>query len=199
MSYGGAGEGAARRLWWWLVALHRGDGVSGEAGSCGCCLSRWRFQPPAGLLTLDCLVAGRAAKDLSSSTHQHATPTHCRTISVPAPQPHPPLRKPAAPHLQTALHTRCPPPHIFPPSNPHAPRCRPAATPLPLPPPPQKEALDFISTSDCPDYLRKAERRLHEEVERCAAYLDATTEPKITRVVETELLRNQVGGNGVLL
>ncbi len=69
---------------------------------------------------------------------------------------------------------------------------RPAAALLLCPVPPQKEAQDFISTSDCPDYLRKAERRLHEEVERCAAYLDATTEPKITRVVETELLRNQV-------
>ncbi|GLC32977.1 Cullin-3A [Pleodorina starrii] len=54
------------------------------------------------------------------------------------------------------------------------------------------EAHAFITTSDCPDYLRKAEQRLHEEQERCLAYLDASTEPKITRVVETELLRNQM-------
>ncbi|GIL75860.1 hypothetical protein Vretimale_5569 [Volvox reticuliferus] len=54
------------------------------------------------------------------------------------------------------------------------------------------EAHAFITTSDCPDYLRKAEQRLHEEQERCAAYLDASTEPKITRVVEAELLKSQM-------
>ena len=42
----------------------------------------------------------------------------------------------------------------------------------------------------------QAERRLAEEVERVKHYLDATTEPKITRVVENELLREQVRGRG---
>ncbi|KAG2493302.1 hypothetical protein HYH03_008438 [Edaphochlamys debaryana] len=56
----------------------------------------------------------------------------------------------------------------------------------------KKEAADFISSSDCPDYLRKAEQRLAEEAERCAAYMDGGTEPKVTRVVETELLKNQM-------
>lgn len=59
------------------------------------------------------------------------------------------------------------------------------------PPHSQKEAQDFITTSDCPVYLKKADDRLREEQERCAAYLDASTEPKITRVVENELLKNQ--------
>jgi hypothetical protein len=60
---------------------------------------------------------------------------------------------------------------------------------------PQKEAQEYISSSDCPEYLRKAEARLGEEVERCGAYLNAdSTEPKITRVVEAELLKAQVGG-----
>lgn len=56
----------------------------------------------------------------------------------------------------------------------------------------KKEAQDFLATSDCPSYLRKAEKRLQEEQERVKAYLDAGTEHKITRVVETELILNQV-------
>jgi cullin 3 len=57
----------------------------------------------------------------------------------------------------------------------------------------QKEASEYLATCDCPTYLVKAEKRLGEEVERCSQYLDATTEAKITRVVETELISNQVG------
>ncbi|KXZ56311.1 hypothetical protein GPECTOR_1g274 [Gonium pectorale] len=56
----------------------------------------------------------------------------------------------------------------------------------------KKEAQDFISSTDCPEYLRRAEQRLGEEQERCSAYLDASTEPKITRVVENELLKSQM-------
>ncbi|KAG2450508.1 hypothetical protein HYH02_005009 [Chlamydomonas schloesseri] len=57
----------------------------------------------------------------------------------------------------------------------------------------RKEAQEYIASSDCPEYLRKAEARLGEEVERCSAYLNAdSTEPKITRVVETELLKAQM-------
>ena len=44
------------------------------------------------------------------------------------------------------------------------------------------EAADFISSSNCPDYLRKAELRLAEEMERTNNYLDPSSEPKITRV-----------------
>jgi cullin 3 len=40
---------------------------------------------------------------------------------------------------------------------------------------------------------RQAERRLGEEVDRVKHYLDASTEAKITRVVENELIREQVG------
>jgi hypothetical protein len=39
----------------------------------------------------------------------------------------------------------------------------------------------------------QAERRLQEEVERVRAYLDDSTEPKITKVAEQELIAKQVG------
>jgi hypothetical protein len=74
-------------------------------------------------------------------------------------------------------------------------------------PPPQKEAAEYLSSCSCPVYLERTERRLAEEVERCALYLDGSTEPKITRVVETELISKQVcvwvcgcvGGDGALV
>lgn len=56
----------------------------------------------------------------------------------------------------------------------------------------KKEASDCITTCDCPTYLSKAERRLAEEVERVKSYLDPNTEMKITKVVETELILNQM-------
>jgi len=56
----------------------------------------------------------------------------------------------------------------------------------------RKEAQEFISSSDCPDYLRKAEKRLSEEMERVKNYLDVQTEPRITKVVEIELIREQM-------
>lgn len=56
----------------------------------------------------------------------------------------------------------------------------------------KKEAQEYISSSDCPEYLRKAEKRLSEELERVKNYLDPSTEPKITKVVETELIMNQM-------
>eukprot|EP00195_Chlamydomonas_chlamydogama_P006506 CAMPEP_0202902692 /NCGR_PEP_ID=MMETSP1392-20130828/17001_1 /ASSEMBLY_ACC=CAM_ASM_000868 /TAXON_ID=225041 /ORGANISM="Chlamydomonas chlamydogama, Strain SAG 11-48b" /LENGTH=715 /DNA_ID=CAMNT_0049589497 /DNA_START=313 /DNA_END=2460 /DNA_ORIENTATION=+ len=56
----------------------------------------------------------------------------------------------------------------------------------------KKEAQEFSATSDCPDYLVKAEKRLNEEMERVKNYLDPSTESKITRVVETELILNQM-------
>lgn len=57
----------------------------------------------------------------------------------------------------------------------------------------QVEAQEYLTGSDCPEYLRKAEKRLTEESERVTAYLDSSTEAKITAVVETELIGNQVG------
>eukprot|EP00898_Chlorokybus_atmophyticus_P002087 jgi/Chlat1/287/Chrsp1S03176 len=50
------------------------------------------------------------------------------------------------------------------------------------------EAQAYIGTSDCPDYLKKAERRLSEEMDRVAHCLDISTEPKITAVVDTEMV-----------
>lgn len=44
----------------------------------------------------------------------------------------------------------------------------------------------------CCTQLTQAERRLAEEVERVKNYLDASTEPKITRVAEHELITVQV-------
>lgn len=57
----------------------------------------------------------------------------------------------------------------------------------------QAEAQSFIASSDCPEYLKKAERRLGEEVDRVANYLDSSSEAHITKVVETELIGKQVG------
>lgn len=56
----------------------------------------------------------------------------------------------------------------------------------------QVEAQQYFSTCDCPDYLQIAERRLEEEKERVINYLDPSTEPKMTRVLEKELISKQV-------
>eukprot|EP00884_Botryococcus_braunii_P000722 jgi/Botrbrau1/10650/Bobra.53_2s0008.1 len=56
----------------------------------------------------------------------------------------------------------------------------------------QAEAQEYIASCDCPDYLRKAEKRLIEESERVSWYLDASTESKVTKVVETELVQKQM-------
>ncbi|CAM6121875.1 unnamed protein product [Calypogeia fissa] len=50
------------------------------------------------------------------------------------------------------------------------------------------ESQQFIETSDCSDYLKKAERRLNEEIERVTHYLDGQSELKITAVVEREMI-----------
>ncbi|XP_024388524.1 cullin-3A [Physcomitrium patens] len=54
------------------------------------------------------------------------------------------------------------------------------------------ESQQLIETSDCPDYLRKAEKRLNEEIERVAHYLDSKSEAKITQVVEREVIGNRM-------
>ncbi|CAK9162899.1 unnamed protein product [Ilex paraguariensis] len=54
------------------------------------------------------------------------------------------------------------------------------------------ESQQFIECCDCGDYLKKAEKRLNEEIERVSHYLDATSEAKITKVVEKEMIENHM-------
>ncbi|XP_074274570.1 cullin-3A-like [Silene latifolia] len=56
----------------------------------------------------------------------------------------------------------------------------------------QIESQQFIECCDCGDYLRKAERRLNEEIERVSHYLDLRSEDKITKVVEKEMIANHM-------
>ncbi|KAI5078435.1 hypothetical protein GOP47_0006106 [Adiantum capillus-veneris] len=50
------------------------------------------------------------------------------------------------------------------------------------------ESQEFIEFCDCGDYLKKAEKRLNEEIERVSHYLDSKSEAKITTVVEKEMI-----------
>ncbi|XP_058096538.1 cullin-3A-like [Magnolia sinica] len=52
----------------------------------------------------------------------------------------------------------------------------------------RSESQQFIVHCDCGEYLKKAERRLNEEMERVTHYLDARSEAKITNVVEKEMI-----------
>ncbi|KAJ8441329.1 hypothetical protein Cgig2_024841 [Carnegiea gigantea] len=54
------------------------------------------------------------------------------------------------------------------------------------------ESQQFIECCDCGDYLKKAERRLNEEIERVSHYLDSNSEVKITNVVEREMIANHM-------
>ncbi|KAK8522909.1 hypothetical protein V6N13_115857 [Hibiscus sabdariffa] len=54
------------------------------------------------------------------------------------------------------------------------------------------ESQKFIECCDCGDYLKKAEIRLNEEIERVAHYLDVKSEAKITNVVEKEMIANHM-------
>ncbi|GFZ00147.1 cullin 3 [Actinidia rufa] len=54
------------------------------------------------------------------------------------------------------------------------------------------ESQQFIECCDCGDYLKKAERRLNEEIERVSHYLDAKSAAKITNVVEQEMIANHM-------
>ncbi|KAI4346420.1 hypothetical protein L6164_007317 [Bauhinia variegata] len=56
----------------------------------------------------------------------------------------------------------------------------------------QLESQKLIETCDCGDYLKKAEKRLNEEIERVSHYLDARSEMKITNVVEKEMIENHM-------
>lgn len=52
----------------------------------------------------------------------------------------------------------------------------------------RQEASQLVSNNTCPEYLRKAQRRLEEEIQRVEQYLDNSTEPKIRETVEREML-----------
>ncbi|CAN1321591.1 CUL3A [Linum perenne] len=54
------------------------------------------------------------------------------------------------------------------------------------------ESQQFIECCDCGEYLKKAEKRLNEEIERVTHYLDAKSETKITNVVEKEMVANHM-------
>eukprot|EP00271_Cylindrocystis_brebissonii_P019086 TRINITY_DN5647_c0_g1_i1.p1 TRINITY_DN5647_c0_g1~~TRINITY_DN5647_c0_g1_i1.p1 ORF type:complete len:742 (+),score=137.63 TRINITY_DN5647_c0_g1_i1:468-2693(+) len=54
------------------------------------------------------------------------------------------------------------------------------------------EAQQFLETSNCAEYLKKAEIRLNEEMERVSHYLDARSEGKIMGVVEKEMIGNHM-------
>ncbi|KAH7436226.1 hypothetical protein KP509_05G009200 [Ceratopteris richardii] len=54
------------------------------------------------------------------------------------------------------------------------------------------ESQEFIECCDCGDYLKKAERRLNEEIERVSHYLDPKSETKITAVVEREMIASHM-------
>lgn len=54
------------------------------------------------------------------------------------------------------------------------------------------ESQQFIECCDCGEYLKKAERRLNEEMERVSHYLDAKSEGKITSVVEKEMVESHM-------
>ncbi|XP_010552580.1 PREDICTED: cullin-3B-like [Tarenaya hassleriana] len=54
------------------------------------------------------------------------------------------------------------------------------------------ESQEFIESCDCGDYLKKVEKRLTEETDRVSQYLDPKSEPKITSVVEKEMIANHM-------
>lgn len=54
------------------------------------------------------------------------------------------------------------------------------------------ESQQFIECCDCGEYLKKAEKRLNEEIERVSHYLDTKTEAKITNVVEKEMIESHM-------
>ncbi|KAJ0098298.1 hypothetical protein Patl1_22191 [Pistacia atlantica] len=54
------------------------------------------------------------------------------------------------------------------------------------------ESLEFIESCDCGEYLKKAERRLNEEIERVSHYLDVKSESKITNMAEREMIESHM-------
>eukprot|EP01041_Mallomonas_annulata_P007028 gene7028-14297_t len=54
----------------------------------------------------------------------------------------------------------------------------------------REESQAYLSAVTCPEYLLKAESRLHEESNRVTMYLSLSTEPKLKHIIETELITN---------
>lgn len=54
------------------------------------------------------------------------------------------------------------------------------------------ESQQYIECCDCGDYLKKAEKRLMEEIERVSHYLDTKSEPKLTNVVEKQMIESHM-------
>lgn len=55
-----------------------------------------------------------------------------------------------------------------------------------------KEANEYLNSNDCPEYLRRADRRFKEEEERVRNYLDESTKENIIRVLQTELIASHM-------
>ncbi|KAF1356485.1 Cullin [Delphinella strobiligena] len=58
----------------------------------------------------------------------------------------------------------------------------------------RQEGERLLQESDAGTYCRHARRRIDEEQDRCRSTLSETTAPKITKVVEDELIRNKMKG-----
>eukprot|EP01133_Synstelium_polycarpum_P018802 gene18802-22488_t len=56
----------------------------------------------------------------------------------------------------------------------------------------QMESQAFISSCSCPDYMKKVEICLKEELERVSYYLDISSEPKLKEVAERQLISNHM-------
>ncbi|RHN78489.1 putative cullin [Medicago truncatula] len=54
------------------------------------------------------------------------------------------------------------------------------------------ESQKLIERYDCGDYLKKAEMRLNEVIDKVSHFLDPSTQKKITIVVEKEMIENQM-------
>ncbi|RHN55349.1 putative cullin [Medicago truncatula] len=54
------------------------------------------------------------------------------------------------------------------------------------------ETQKFIGCCDCGDYLKKAERRLNEELDRVNHYLDPRTKETIANMVVKEIIENDM-------
>jgi len=52
------------------------------------------------------------------------------------------------------------------------------------------EAQQLLDQNTCPEFLKKAEKRIQEEQSRVAHYLNSSTETKLKLIVDTELIKN---------
>lgn len=71
----------------------------------------------------------------------------------------------------------------------------------------RNESRLFLSQNSCPDYLKRVERRISEEMARVPNYLHSSTKPKLQLIMETELIsthaqaliESKTSGLGLLL